>query len=121
MTTTIRAFAYNLPAPGANANIFATDLTPRGRGRLRTQTVKNAQATYFVLTIAPTNTTLVDLYTTNGATTFRTTLNQSNPVIGGTIESFKIPVHPSLDYNFSIQTNGILRQIEVREQVQGAA
>lgn len=122
MTTpaTVRASRYNVSAPGANTNILADNITPHYRQRLRTDVV-GKPASYFVLTMIPEDATIVDLFTTDGTTTFRSMLNEGNPFPADVMTSLKIPVNPALDYNFSVQTNVAIRSIEVREQMQGDA
>lgn len=118
-SVTTRAFRYNVAAPGANTNILATNVAPRGWGAKRSQ-AQHSGASKLVLTLCLEDASVVDLFTTDGTTTFRSKINEGTPFPADAPLSLKIPVHPSISYNFSLQTNVAIRWIQVDEEAQGA-
>jgi hypothetical protein len=97
-----RADQYEVAAPGANANILATSITPIMSG-------------YFQIAIALTTGSVVNMMETRSGTTYTHGLNNSVAVDAGDIFTFTVPVSSSSAYNFQVETDGVIRVLRVWE------
>lgn len=99
---------YAVAAPGANTNILATALVPRGK------------ASAFRLTICLTTASVLNLHTTDGTTAYVNGLNASNALNAGDVYTFTFSVDDAISYNFQIETDGVVRFLIVDEIIGGA-
>jgi len=98
---------FNIAAPGANANIFATTITP-------SYPVSALRVTVVLAVAAVLNFTV-----TNSGTTFTCGLNQSLALNSGDAYTFVFGVNGSNTYNFQVETDGIIRVLQVDEVPEG--
>jgi len=93
---------FNVTAPGANTNILSTSITPRADGVMRL-TIVLAVSSVFNVTI------------TNGGTTFTCGLNSSTTLNSGDLYFFSFGMNSSNTYNYQVETNGVIRVLQVEE------
>lgn len=94
---------YNISAPGANTNIISTSLTPYEK-------VSTMRVTVVVATTSVFNVTM-----TQGATTFTCGLNSSVALVSGDLYTFNFECGSDTTYNFQVETDSIIRVLEVSE------
>lgn len=93
---------YAIAAPGANADILASALTPKQAGWF---------AGHIVLAVG----SIVNYTVSDGSTLYTVGLNSSTAVAAGDSLPFAFPVHPARSYNFQVETDGIIRELVVYE------
>ena len=94
---------HAIAAPGANTNIFSTSLTP----------VYSCSA--FRVTVALATASVFNVVSTDGTTSYTLGLNQSNALQASDLYTFTFGVHNSNTYNFQVETDGIIRVLQVDE------
>jgi hypothetical protein len=102
----IKSDNFNVPAPGANSDILTTSLTPIYGAAFRI-TVCLATASVFNVTI------------TRSGTTYTAGLNSSVALNAGDLYTFVFGVSTSNAYNFQVETNGVIRILQVDEVSSG--
>jgi len=103
---TLRSDGHNIAAPGANTNILTTGITPNRNGKMRVAVVL-ATTSVFNVTF------------TRGATTFTCGLNDSVALPSGDLKEFEFSVSTSDTVNFQVETDGIIRKLQVGEVIDG--
>ena len=98
----IQSTSFNAAAPGANTNILSTSLTPKMGGAFRV-TVSLATSSVFNVII------------TQSGTSLTLGLNASAALNAGDLYTFIFGVIPSNTYNFQVETNSIIRILQVDE------
>lgn len=99
----LQAKGFDVAAPGANADIFSTEITPR------------YQCSAFRVTVALATASVFNVAVTNGATTRDLGLNSSVALQAGDLYTFAFGVNPANTYNFRVETDGIIRYIQIDE------
>lgn len=94
---------YNLPAPGANTNILPEDL-PAGIG-----------ASAYIINVVLGTASVFNVRVTDGTTPFTWGLNSSLTLSAGDLFSFSLPVQEGLQYNFQVETDGVVQLLNVDE------
>jgi len=97
-----RAKVFNQSAPGADTNILSSSLTPTMDGAFR-------------LTICLATASVVNVTITQSSTTFICGLNSSAPLQAGDLYTFVFGVSAANSYNFQVETNGVIRILQVDE------
>jgi len=98
----IQSATFNGSAPGANTNILSTSLTPKMGGAFRV-TVALATASVFNVII------------TQSGTSLTLGLNASVALNAGDLYTFVFGVTPSSTYNFQVETNSVIRILQIDE------
>lgn len=98
-----RGAQHALAAPGANTDIFATDLTPTNQRSAMRVTVSLAVASVFNVTI------------TNGTTEYTIGLNGGVALVASTLYTFSFSCGSAYSYNFRVATNGVIQHLLVEE------
>ena len=94
---------HAIAAPGANTNIFSTSLTPV------------YQCSAFRVTVALTTASVFNVVMTDGTTSYTNGLNASAALQAGDLYTFTFGVHNGNTYNFQIETDGVVRILQVDE------
>lgn len=102
MTSLTRNRDFNVAAPGANTNIITTSITPNQDGAFR-------------VTICLTTASVFNVTITNGSTTFTCGLNESVTLQAGDLYSFVFGVSAANSYNFQVETDSVIRILQVDE------
>lgn len=120
---TLKFLGYNIAAPGATTNIITK--SPTG-ATITGLTPRNATAALRV-TVCLATTSIFDCNVTDGTTAFTWHLNGGTSLTGGCIYSFEIPASglaatqtqttspKALVWNFQVETNGVIQELEVDE------
>lgn len=98
---------FNRAAPGANTNIATTALTPA------------YPVSAFRITVALATASVFNVTETVGATTNTYGLNASAALNAGDVYTFVMGVNNSATYNFQVETDGIIRKLQVDEIPKG--
>lgn len=107
------AATYAQAAPGANTNIFASNIT------------FSESASVCRVTVALTTGSVLNVRVTNGTTAYDLGLNSSIALNAGDLYTFAFGVAASdgagnaLQYNFRVETDSVIRQLLV-DEVTGA-
>ena len=102
----IRSDNFTIAAPGANADILTTAVTPTYGCALRV-TVVLATASVFNVTV------------TRSGTTYTCGLNESVALTAGDMYTFTFGASTSNAYNFRVETNGVINVLQVDEVSSG--
>lgn len=103
---TVLSSNFNVSAPGANTNII-TSITPQYGCALRV-TVCLDTASVFNVTM------------TQGSTTFTCGLNSSVALNSGDLYAFTFGGNTSTAYNFQVETDGVIRILQIDSVINGA-
>lgn len=103
----LQSAKYNVPAPGANTNILATSLTP-----------KQGVAAFRVTVVLATG-SVFNLRTTDGTTAFTSHFNGGVALAAASVYTFTFGVTSGLTYNFQVETDGVIRLLQVDEVTAG--
>lgn len=104
------AFVYEGSAPGANTNILASNITP----------TTPSKATAYRITVVLETASVFNVRVTDGTTANTWGLNASAALTASDLYTFTIGVHPTLQYNFQVETDGVIGLLLV-EEVDGGA
>ena len=104
---TVLSANFNVSAPGANTDILTTSITPQYGCALRV-TVCLATASVFNVTM------------TQGSTTFTCGLNSSVALNAGDLYAFTFGANTSTAYNFRVETDGVIRILQIDSVINGA-
>lgn len=102
----IRHEGFNIAAPGANANILSSSITPNYGCALR-------------VTVCLATTSVFNVTMTQGSTTFTCGLNSSVALVSGDLYTFSFGGNTDTAYNFQVETDGIIRILQVDEVSSG--
>lgn len=102
----VKSDNFNVAAPGANTNILSTSLTPTYGAAFRI-TVCLATASVFNMTV------------TRSGTTFTCGINSSVALNAGDLYAFTLGVSTANTYNFQVETDGIIRVLQIDEVSSG--
>lgn len=103
----IRSLTFGLAAPGANTDILSTALTPTYGAAWR-------------VTVCLTTSSVFNMTITQGSTTFTCGINSSVALNAGDLYSFTLGVNPANSYNFQVETNSVIRILQIDEVINGA-
>ena len=106
-----RISGFNLAAVGANTGVlnatYGSALTP-------------LQGSHFILTVALTTGSVLNVTATDGTTTHKWGLEKSTALNAADLYAWEIPVIPTLAYDFEVETDGIWEYLVVEEAYAGA-
>ena len=94
-----RETIFNGSAPGANTDIFASDISPTA-GSVRAR-----------ITLALTAGSVFNITATDGSTTHVWGLDASATLQAADIYSYEFATDPALDYNCQVETDGVIEQL----------
>ena len=99
---------YAIAAPGANTNIFSVDVRP----------VYPCSA--MRVTVSLTTTSVFNLRVTDGTTAYDLGLNGSVALVAGDLYTLSFGCHNGVTYNFRVETDSVIRYLQVDEIPTGA-
>lgn len=94
---------HAIAAPGANTNIFTDNLTPV------------YSCSVFRVTVALTTASVFNVIMTDGTTSYTNGLNLSVALQAGDLYTFTFGVHNGNTYNFQVETDSVIRILQVDE------
>lgn len=97
MLNTLAEPIFKKPAPGANTDIFASNLAPKASGY---------QKLLIVLQLGTTS--VVNLMIRKGGVTVTSAINNGNAVPVGKLQAFEVIVHSDHAYNLQVATDGAI-------------
>ena len=98
----VKSDSFTISAPGANTNILSTSLTPSMGG-------------YFQIFVVLATTSVFNMTVTRSGTTYTVGLNKSTALVSGDGYTFTVPVSTGNAYNFQVETDSIIRILQVNE------
>lgn len=99
---------FNIPAPGANTNIFEP-VTPY------------STASTLRITIVLATSSVLNLTVTQGATTMTCGLNKSVALAAGDLYTFCVGCSKDNSYSLRVETDGIINVLQVDEIIGGVS